>query len=69
MSELRNSIIVASNDIHEEVLLSLNNQGHCVDAFGIGTHLVSRSLRITESPNHLTYELLTVLLHSYVGDM
>jgi len=39
--ELAKSIIVASNDIHEEVLLSLNNQGHCIDAFGIGTHLVT----------------------------
>ena len=38
---LKKSIIVASNDINESVLLSLNSQGHCIDAFGIGTHLVT----------------------------
>jgi len=33
--------ITASNDINEETLDALNKQGHEVDAFGIGTHLVS----------------------------
>jgi len=35
------SLIVASNDINENVLHSLNHQGHEIDCFGIGTHLVT----------------------------
>jgi len=33
--------IVASNDINEDVLYSLDKQGHEIDAFGIGTNLVT----------------------------
>lgn len=33
--------IVVSNNITEEVLHSLTTQDHAIDAFGIGTHLIT----------------------------
>jgi len=38
---LRSLKIAASNDINESVLNSLNEQGHSIDIFGIGTNLIT----------------------------
>jgi nicotinate phosphoribosyltransferase len=41
ISDFAKLMIVASNDINEDVLLALNREGHEIDIFGIGTHLVT----------------------------
>jgi nicotinate phosphoribosyltransferase len=38
---IKNLTIVASNDINEDILISLEKQEHAIDTFGIGTHLVT----------------------------
>jgi nicotinate phosphoribosyltransferase len=39
--DLSKCLIFASNEINRDVLISLRQQGHEIDAFGIGTHLVT----------------------------
>ncbi len=38
---MKSLTIVASNDINEDILISLEKQQHAIDTFGIGTHLVT----------------------------
>jgi nicotinate phosphoribosyltransferase len=40
-SDLSKCMILASNEINKSVLISLKQQGHEIDSFGIGTHLVT----------------------------
>jgi len=39
--DLSKCMIMASNEINKSVLISLKQQGHEIDTFGIGTHLVT----------------------------
>lgn len=38
---MKNLIVAASNDINESALIKFNKEGHKIDAFGIGTNLVT----------------------------
>lgn len=38
---IANCLVVASNDLDEEILYNLVKEGACIDIFGIGTHLVT----------------------------
>ena len=40
MQKKKQAAVVASNDIDEERLYELEKNGHEIDTFGIGTHLV-----------------------------
>jgi nicotinate phosphoribosyltransferase len=40
-SDLSKCLILASNEINKSILSSLGQQGHEIDTFGIGTHLVT----------------------------
>jgi nicotinate phosphoribosyltransferase len=40
-SDLSHCLILASNEINRKVLISLRQQGHEINTFGIGTHLVT----------------------------
>ncbi len=41
LSYMEKFVIMASNDINEDILVSLEKQGHEINIFGIGTHLVT----------------------------
>jgi nicotinate phosphoribosyltransferase len=40
-TDLSGCLILASNEINRSILISLKQQGHEIDTFGIGTHLVT----------------------------
>jgi nicotinate phosphoribosyltransferase len=40
-ADLSKCLILASNEINRSILISLKQQGHEIDSFGIGTHLVT----------------------------